>query len=154
MYGRKEKEGTEIKLGYICLFGASGICQNKIDGLAQRYTIFVLEHLFAGLKKLVPNGEKLEVHILGPIVIYTPGLEAPHFYEYFHENQMKNEYSRSFQVPLCSEGPYVYVYDREVRNIQNIHIPFGFVLLTISDIVRGGHGGSKCSLTLHGSSHT
>ena len=60
-------------------------------------------------------------------------------------------------MPLCSEGSTIFVYDQK-RNkemdYQKVHIPFGCVLLTRSDILHGGYGGSRGSLRLRGTFHT
>ena len=42
----------------------------------------------------------------------------------------------------------------KVHCIQKVHIPFGCILLTRSEICHVGHGGSKGNLRLHGSFHT
>ena len=60
-------------------------------------------------------------------------------------------------MPLCSEGATIFVYDQQ-RNkemdYQKVHIPFGCVLLTRSDIFHGSYGGSRGSLRLRGTVHT
>ena len=58
-----------------------------------------------------------------------------------------------FHVPLCSKGSYVFLYYYKVTKIQKVHIPFGCVILTRSDILNGGYGGSRCSLRLRGTFH-
>ena len=67
------------------------------------------------------------------------------------------EYGWSVDVQLCLEGSYVFLYDQKPNNdtdYQKVHIPFGCVLLTRSDIYHGGYGGSKCNLRFRGTFYT
>ena len=85
------------------------------------------------------------------------GLEAPHYDDYFVAERTKDgEYGWSVDVPLCLEGLYVFLYDQKRINetdSQKVHIPFGCVLLTRSDICHGGYGGIKGHLRLSGRFH-
>ena len=54
------------------------------------------------------------------------------------------------------EVSYVFLYDQPPNNdidFQKVHITFGCVLLTRSDICHGGYGGSKGNLMLSGTFH-
>ena len=86
------------------------------------------------------------------------GLEARHYDEYFVvENITDEEYGWSVDVPLYLEGSYAFLYAPQSKNLTDIpkvHIPFGCVLLTRSDILHGGYGGSRGSLRLRGTFHT
>ena len=46
-------------MGYFCSSGVSGKWKNEITGHAHINTIYVIEHLFRGLKQILPRQERL-----------------------------------------------------------------------------------------------
>ena len=106
----------------------------------------------------MPGGNNLSVEGVSLIVDMHVGLEVPHNDKYFVVGKTKDEdYGWRGDAPLCSEGSYVFVYDQKRNNemdAQKIHICFGCVLLTRSDILHGGYGGSIGYLRLRGTFHT
>ena len=85
-------------------------------------------------------------------------LEVPHYDEFFVPGKTKYvEYIWSVDVRLCLEGSNIFVYDQK-RNTQmdaqRVHITFGCALLTRSEILHDGFGGTIGCLSLRGTFHT
>ena len=129
-----------------------------MEGLAGSNTIHFIDRLFSEVKRHIPGASNLPVEAVSLIVDNHQGIEVPHYSEFFSEGRTnEEEYGWSVEVPLCSEGTVIFLYNYDsADNIkcQKIHVPFGCALIIRSDVLNGGYGGKKGSLRLRGTFHT
>ena len=56
-----------------------------MGGVAYSHNYVVVEHSFQELKQVLLDQEKLEVETLSLILTNNPGLQDPHFDDYYHD---------------------------------------------------------------------
>ena len=120
--------------------------------------LFFIDCLFTEVKRHIPGESNLPVEAVSLIVDNNQGIEVPHYSEFFDVAMTKKkQFGWSVEVPLCSEGTVIFLYNYDSANnikCQKIHVPFGCALIIRSDVLNGGYGGKKGSLRLRGTFHT
>ena len=141
--------------------GWENLFTTQVNKNMKEHAIETIKFMFAAMKNFAATNKDMKPHnidskdqsrefwdeILAFLITKENFVQSPHIdFEVDHKNK---KFGYIMDLPLCSSGCDIFIWDNDGTIKELYHIPFGTFLIRRSDVYHSGHSGGKGNLRLH-----